>query len=80
MHIENGQVSPSAFMSESFDLSYNASDDEDSLANEQERRNSLDLDLLQQKDDAKSTDSLMMEVIFNDIYITIFNLLKSKKD
>ena len=55
-------------MSESFDLSFEGSDDDANIS-EEGRRNSIDLDLLQQRHDNKSLDSLMLEVS---------NILKTK--
>ena len=60
-------------MSESFDLSYHASDDEDNITTMGERRNSIDLDLMARKQDFKSTDSLMMEVFTHIHLLNYFN-------
>ncbi|KAM7354188.1 ATP-binding cassette sub-family C member 10 [Cochliomyia hominivorax] len=58
LHIENGQLTPSEYMSESIDLSLEDSNDEADLV---ERRGSIDLDELQMAQEKQSVDSLMLE-------------------
>ncbi|XP_046809062.1 ATP-binding cassette sub-family C member 10 [Lucilia cuprina] len=58
LHIENGKLTPSEYMSESIDLSLEDSNDE---ADMNERRASIDLDALQMAHEKKSVDSIMLD-------------------
>lgn len=67
MHIENGKLNVSEYMSESIDLSLEDSIDEADM----DRRTSIDLDDLQMAQEKKSVDSIMLEVVLF-IFVVLF--------
>ena len=67
MHIENGKLNISEYMSESIDLSLEDSIDETDM----DRRTSIDLDDLQMAQEKKSVDSIMLEVVLF-IFVVLF--------
>lgn len=74
MHIENGKLNVSEYMSESIDLSLEDSVDEADM----NRRTSIDLDELQVAHEKKSVDSIMLEVILF-IFVIFFFEVKAYK-